>query len=282
MIKGGVTYRILTDDLGSPRLVVEVGTGAVAQRMEYDEFGRVLLDTNPDFQPFGFAGGLYDRATKLVRFGVRDYDAETGRWTTKDPILFDGAHTNLYEYALSDPVNAIDPSGLQDLPLPPQGPKKFPCVPNVPGQGKPRNEYKETLKISKEGEKGTKNLYKILEYLLKTCKAFSGENSDSPQPPKSPKPTEEPLKPCPERLPLQTALDYWRVQRRAPYPVGGSPTEAKRLRPRSLGGTVACKQDGGALRQHAKTGACATHQVATCSERRRSLVPRNSGGRDGR
>ena len=31
-------------------------------------------DTNPGFQPFGFAGGLYDRGTELTHFGARDYD----------------------------------------------------------------------------------------------------------------------------------------------------------------------------------------------------------------
>ncbi len=60
MIKGGVTYRIVKDHLGSPRLVVDVATDTVAQEMAYDEFGNVLVDTNPGFQPFGFAGGLYD------------------------------------------------------------------------------------------------------------------------------------------------------------------------------------------------------------------------------
>ncbi len=45
-------------------------------RLDYDEFGRVLLDTNPGFQPFGFAGGHYDPDTQLVRFGARDYDPE--------------------------------------------------------------------------------------------------------------------------------------------------------------------------------------------------------------
>ena len=41
--------------------------------MDYDAFGRVLADTAPGFQPFGFAGGLYDHDTGLVRFGARDY-----------------------------------------------------------------------------------------------------------------------------------------------------------------------------------------------------------------
>ena len=41
----------------------------------------------------------------------RDYDPVTGRWTSKDPILFNGGDTNLYGYTLNDPVNFIDPSG---------------------------------------------------------------------------------------------------------------------------------------------------------------------------
>jgi RHS repeat-associated protein len=63
------------------------------------------------FQPFGFAGGLYDADTGLTRFGARDYDAQTGRWTTKDPIRFGGG-TNFYGYVLNDPVNLVDPAGL--------------------------------------------------------------------------------------------------------------------------------------------------------------------------
>lgn len=115
LIKGGVTYRIVADHLSSPRLVINTATGAIVQRMDYDEFGRVLTDTNPGFQPFGFAGGLYDPDTKLVRFGARDYDVETGRWGAKDPIMFEGGDTNLYGYVLNDPVNLTDPNGKGPL-----------------------------------------------------------------------------------------------------------------------------------------------------------------------
>ena len=96
LIKGSATYRIVTDHLGSPRLVVNMATGVIAQEMEYDEYGNVLTDTNPGFQPFGFAGGIYDRDMGLVRFGARDYEAESGRWLVKDQILFEGNSTNLF------------------------------------------------------------------------------------------------------------------------------------------------------------------------------------------
>jgi uncharacterized protein RhaS with RHS repeats len=46
-----------------------------------------------------------------VRFGARDYDAYSGRWTAKDPVLFGGGDANLYGYVGSDPINYIDPDG---------------------------------------------------------------------------------------------------------------------------------------------------------------------------
>ena len=112
VVKGGVSYRIISDHLGSPRLLVNSVTGAITARMDYDEFGNVLSNTNSGFVPFGFAGGIYDADTGLVRFGVRDYDPIIGRWTSKDPIRFDGKDgENLYGYNLFDPVNRIDPNG---------------------------------------------------------------------------------------------------------------------------------------------------------------------------
>jgi RHS repeat-associated protein len=109
--RDGMMFRLLADRVGSPRLIVNAFTGAVVQRIDYDEFGRVVADTNPGFQPFGFAGGLYDRDTGFVRFGSRDYDPQTGRWTTKDQIGFESGHGNLYGYATSDPINFIDRDG---------------------------------------------------------------------------------------------------------------------------------------------------------------------------
>ncbi len=112
MFRGGETFRLLSDRVGTVRLVVNTATGVIAQRLDYSAFGEVLVDTNPGFQPFGFAGGLYDPLTGLVRFGARDYDATIGRWTAKDPLLLAGRDPNLYAYARNDPVNSYDPEGL--------------------------------------------------------------------------------------------------------------------------------------------------------------------------
>jgi len=40
------------------RLVVDPNDKMTYQQLNYDSFGNVLHDTNPGFQPFGFAGGL--------------------------------------------------------------------------------------------------------------------------------------------------------------------------------------------------------------------------------
>ena len=112
MLKGGKSYRIVSDHLGSPRRVIDSDSGAIVQALDYDEWGNVLADSNPGFQPFGFAGGLYDPATKLLRFGARDYDPSTGRWTAKDPIMFNGGDTNLYAYVGNNPLSYTDPYGL--------------------------------------------------------------------------------------------------------------------------------------------------------------------------
>ena len=112
LVQNGTTYRIFADHLGSVRLVVNASDGSIAQRLDYDAFGRITFDSNPGFQPFGFAGGLYDPQTGLTRFGTRDYDPETGRWTSKDPIGFGGKLSSLFGYCAQDPVNFNDSSGL--------------------------------------------------------------------------------------------------------------------------------------------------------------------------
>ncbi len=112
MTHNGSTYYLLGDSIGSLRAVTDT-SGNIIKRIDYDSFGNIIFDSDPNFLvPFGFAGGLHDRNTGLVRFGVRDYDPTIGRWTAKDPIDFGGGDTNLYGYVGDDPVNWVDPEGL--------------------------------------------------------------------------------------------------------------------------------------------------------------------------
>ena len=112
MIKDSTIYKIITDYLGSVKQVVNTQTGAIVQQTSYDEWGNVIRNYDSLSLPFGFAGGLYDSQTKLVRFGARDYDAQIGRWTIKDPIRFGGNDENLYSYIGQDPINSVDVRGL--------------------------------------------------------------------------------------------------------------------------------------------------------------------------
>jgi len=72
MLKDGTVYQIVTDQVGSVRMVVDVSTGDVEQQIDYvDAWGKVAAHSFMGLQPFAFAGGLYDPDTKLVHFGAR-------------------------------------------------------------------------------------------------------------------------------------------------------------------------------------------------------------------
>ncbi|WP_028062594.1 RHS repeat-associated core domain-containing protein [Solirubrobacter soli] len=110
--RGGERYYVGTDAVGSPRLVVRASDGSVVRKVTYDSFG-VETDVSGAFElPIGYAGGLRDAATGLVRFGARDYDPAAGRFTASDPTFFRGSAENLYTYAGNNPVTQRDPSGL--------------------------------------------------------------------------------------------------------------------------------------------------------------------------
>ncbi|MBU0475278.1 MAG: hypothetical protein KKF62_14085 [Bacteroidetes bacterium] len=113
IVKADTTYKIISDHLGSVRMLVNTSNGNIAQQMDYDAWGNQVSNLGSNISSLSFAGGLYDEHTGLVRFGARDYDATVGRWTSKDPILFAGGQSNLYEYCLNDPINILDPNGLQ-------------------------------------------------------------------------------------------------------------------------------------------------------------------------
>jgi RHS repeat-associated protein len=111
VLRGAATFRVVSDHLGSPRYVVNVTNHAEAPfTASYSGFGDVA-GTDLEWIPLGFAGGIYDTDTGLVRFGMRDYDPMTGRWTSRDPIRFVAGSSNLQAYAHNDPINFVDRDG---------------------------------------------------------------------------------------------------------------------------------------------------------------------------
>lgn len=114
LVRDGAWFYVACDPVGSPRVVV-ASDGEVVRILERDAFGMPSADSNPAFAlSIGFAGGIVDPATGLVRFGCRDYDPEAGRWTTPDPAGFRAGDMNLYRYVWNDPVNLTDRAGTQE------------------------------------------------------------------------------------------------------------------------------------------------------------------------
>ena len=100
------------DQVGTLKLLTDKN-GRLVKEITRDSFGVQEADSFPDlFLPIGFAGGLVDPDTGLVRFGWRDYDPAVGRFTAPDPLGDTGGDHDLYEYCLDDPVTMNDPSGL--------------------------------------------------------------------------------------------------------------------------------------------------------------------------
>lgn len=105
-------YFLYRDQVGSVRCLA-TEDGLIGKYVEYDAFGNLIHETNPDFFfPLGFAGGLNDWYTGLVRFGFRDYDPWYGRFTSKDPMGDTGGDHDLWDYCVDDPINMTDSTGL--------------------------------------------------------------------------------------------------------------------------------------------------------------------------
>ena len=110
ILRGAARFHVGTDQVGSPRIVA-AADGTVVKRLEYNAYG-VTTDHDPGFfLPFGYAGGLRDPVTGLVRFGLRDYEPQSGRFTARDPAMFEGSPRSLYGYANNSPVSYHDPGG---------------------------------------------------------------------------------------------------------------------------------------------------------------------------
>ncbi|MGY3355158.1 RHS repeat-associated protein [Bradyrhizobium sp. GM0.4] len=93
-------------------------TGEFIQEVDYEPFGEASSTGAPagtrDYSNYQWNGGDAIAAFGLSHLGARLYDPVIGRFLNRDPLLVPrtAATTNPYAFAINDPVNAADPSGL--------------------------------------------------------------------------------------------------------------------------------------------------------------------------
>ena len=108
-------YYYLKDHLGNNRVVFR-DDGLVVQENHYYAYGNLTADSNgSDAQQYKYNGKELDRklGIDLYDYGARWYDA-TGRlgFTTIDPLCEEDYSVSPYVYCANNPVNSIDPTGL--------------------------------------------------------------------------------------------------------------------------------------------------------------------------
>jgi len=103
-------FYYISDHLTTAQLLVDE-TGAVVWQGNYRPFGEVDITVNTLDNEFRLPGQYFDTETGLHYNWHRYYDPATGRYITADPIGLDGG-MNLYAYVAGNPVNKVDPSGL--------------------------------------------------------------------------------------------------------------------------------------------------------------------------
>jgi RHS repeat-associated protein len=110
----GRGYIVTRDHLGSAREVVEVDTGVVVARYDYDAFGTPTRQGSVHEDRL-FSGHYYHASSGLHLAWARAYDSTNGRWLSRDPLIWAEAlpeGTSAYAYVGNDPVNRVDPLGL--------------------------------------------------------------------------------------------------------------------------------------------------------------------------
>ncbi|MFN3491204.1 MAG: RHS repeat-associated core domain-containing protein, partial [Anaerolineales bacterium] len=83
-------------------------TADITFAQAYAPYGTNLSSAGDSQTPYGFTGEITD-ATGNIYLRARYYNPNDGRFLTKDPSRLE---SNLYLYAMGNPVNRIDPTGL--------------------------------------------------------------------------------------------------------------------------------------------------------------------------
>jgi RHS repeat-associated protein len=119
------TRRFLSSDERGSIVSVTDSSGALLGINSYDEYG---LPGSSNLGAFGYTGQAWLPSVGVWYYKARIYSPTAGRFLQTDPIGYGGGGPNLYNYVLSDPVNLIDPLGLQTAAPPDPPPPDTNCT----------------------------------------------------------------------------------------------------------------------------------------------------------
>src|SRR5262249_40407057 len=110
-------YNVYADQLGTPRVITRQADSAIVWRWDMAEtFGATAPDQNPSGLGVftynqRFPGQVFDAETGNFQNWNREYSARLGRYLEIDPLGL-VAGLNPIVYALGNPLNYVDPLGL--------------------------------------------------------------------------------------------------------------------------------------------------------------------------
>ena len=109
----GVWKFYLSDGLGSTALLTDQNGNTVAG-YDYEDYGATtqIAGDSGVYNPYRYTGQEWDAELGMYNLRARHYSSSLGRFLARDPIGY-ASGTNLMAYCLGDPINRIDPSGLQ-------------------------------------------------------------------------------------------------------------------------------------------------------------------------
>lgn len=116
MDQNGVMYWFVYNEHGDVVKAVD-SSGTVVASYSYDEFGNLKSGTGTLYNPIRYSGAnnaYYDSETSLFKIGARHYNADIGRWITRDDFPGEGEQpqsTHRYVFCANNPVNLIDQDG---------------------------------------------------------------------------------------------------------------------------------------------------------------------------
>jgi len=105
-------YSFIKDQVGTIYKVYSDYTQQMIDTRTYDVFGNMVNQTGSSSGNLGFQGKDYDQENGMYYFYNRYYNPTIGRFINEDPIGLSSG-LNMYEFVNNDPVNGIDPFGLQ-------------------------------------------------------------------------------------------------------------------------------------------------------------------------